>query len=98
MSVLINESHANTNTSLWATRLPYGKFPVIAGTTQTISIPGMTATGLVSLIYLHTNSGGAGQYISNIVPGVNQVVVTLGHSGATTPNQEYIVWNALSLS
>jgi hypothetical protein len=101
MSVLINEAYANPITPLWqksAQYQTYGKFPVIAGTTQTINIPGLTATGLVSVIYLHTNSGGAGQFISNIVPGVNQAVITLGQTGSTTPLQEYIIWQVLAFS
>jgi sortase (surface protein transpeptidase) len=69
---------------------------VVAGVTQTIAIPGMTANGQVMLMYLHTNaSGGAGQFFSNVVPGTNQVVVTLGQSGASTPLQEFIVWHVL---
>jgi hypothetical protein len=99
MSILINEAYANDITPIWAKAgLTYGKFPVIAGTTQTISIPGLTATGLISVIYLHTNTGGAGQFISNIVPGVNQAVITLGQTGATTPNQEFIIWQVLAFS
>jgi hypothetical protein len=69
---------------------------VIAGTTQTIPITGMTANGLVMLMYVHTNTtGGGGQYIQNVVPGTNQVVVTLGQAGAVTPNQEFIVYHVL---
>lgn len=100
MSILINEAYANATTPLWEKAgLTYGKFPVIAGTTQTISIPGLTATGLISVIFLHTNTGGgAGQFISNIVPGVNQAVITLGQTGATTPNQEFIIWQVLAFS
>ena len=95
MSLLISESHASPSSALFSPVLS-GKFPVIAGTTQTIAIPGMTANGLVMLMYIHTNAtGGAGQFFSNVVPGVNQVVVTLGQAGASTPNQEYIVWSVL---
>jgi hypothetical protein len=48
-------------------------------------------------MYIHPNvTGGAGQFFSNVVCGTNQVVVTLGQSGASTPLQEFIVWHVLS--
>jgi hypothetical protein len=99
MSVLINESHASSTTPCWAVTLPFGKFPVVASTQQIISIPGMTATGMVMVNYLHTNtSGGAGQFISNITPQTDSVKIILGQTGATSPNQEYILWQVISLS
>lgn len=95
MSVLINESHASSSSAIWSPSLS-GRYNVIAGTTQTISIPGMTSNGLVMLMYVHPNAtGGGGQFFSNVVPGTNQVVVTLGQAGASTPLQEFIVWHVL---
>lgn len=92
MSLLPNTSHANPTTPFYSPRLS-GKFLVSAGDTQTIPISGMTSNGLVHLMYVHPNGGGAGQYIQQVVPGTNQVVVTLGQNGATP---EYIVWHVLS--
>ena len=95
MSLLPASTNANPTTAFFSP-VACGKFPVIAGVTQTIPIPGMTANGQVMMMYLHTNaSGGAGQFFANSVPGTNQVVVTLGQAGAATPNQEFIVWHAL---
>ena len=95
MSLLPATSHANP-TSQFFSPVACGKFPVIAGVTQTIPISGMTANGQVMLMYIHPNAtGGGGQFFSNVVPGTNQVVVTLGQAGAATPLQEFIVWHAL---
>lgn len=95
MSLLPASTNANPTTPFYSP-VSSGKFPVIAGVTQTIAIPGMTVNGNVMLMYIHTNaSGGAGQFFANVVPGTNQVVVTLGQSGASTPNQEFIVWHVL---
>lgn len=91
MSLLISESHASPSSALFSPVLS-GKFPVIAGTTQTIAIPGMTANGLVILMYIHPGGAGQGQFFVNVVPGVNQVVVTLGQTGAVG---EFIVWSVL---
>ena len=58
---------------------------VISGTSPfsiTIPIPGMTATGLIDTTYIHPAAGGAGQWIWNIVPGVDSVVVSFGQSPA----------------
>ena len=105
MSVLINEAYANETTPLWAsvggtaTALPFGKFLVTGGTKiQNITCLGMTATGLVSVCYLHTNNGGENQYIENIVPDIDFFSVILGKNGASTPLQEYIIWQVLQLS
>lgn len=96
MSLLPTTTHVNPSTRFFSP-VTSGKFPVIAGTTQTISIPGMTANGNVMLMYIHPNvTGGAGQFFSNVVCGTNQVVVTLGQAGASTPLQEFIVWHVLS--
>lgn len=92
MSLLPNSSHANPKTPFYSPRTS-GKFFVSAGTTQTIPIPGMTSNGLVLLMYVHPNGGGAAQFIEQVAPGTNQVVVTLGQNGATP---EYIVWHVLS--
>jgi hypothetical protein len=83
---------------LWNSRTSFGSFPVVAGTTQTIPITGMTSTGLVQLTYVHPNTGGAGQFISNIVYNADSITVTLGQAGASTPNQETITWQVLRFS
>ena len=93
MSVLVNQAFMNPIRALWNTATESGKFAVTAGTTQTISINGMTASGLVMVNYLHVNqSGGATQFIKNVVPGSNSVTVTLGQTGTVG---EFIVWQVL---
>lgn len=74
--------------------LLYGTFVVAsAGLTQVISISGMTSSGVVSLIYLHSSTGGAGQYLKSITPSTNQISTLWGSSCAIG---ESIVWNVLS--
>ena len=74
--------------------LLYGTFVVAtAGTTQVISISGMSSSGVVSVIYLHSNTGGAGQYLKSITPSTNQISTLWGSSCAVG---ESIVWNVLS--
>lgn len=94
MSLLPNTSHANPTTPFYSPRTS-GKFPVVAGFTQTIPIAGMTPNGNVMLMYIHNGNAGQGQFFSNVVCGTNQVVITLGQTGSTSP-QEYIVWHVLS--
>jgi hypothetical protein len=60
-----------------------------AGTTQTISIPGLTVNGFVSLTYLHPGAGGAGQWFKSSVPTADTLTVELGQNATTA---ESIVW------
>ncbi len=92
MSLLPNSTNANPTTTFYSP-VTSGKFAVSAGTvTQTIPIPGMTSAGLVIPVYIHPSGGGAAQFINNVVPGTNQVVVTLG---ANAGAGEFIIWHAL---
>ena len=98
MSLLVNETYANPTKEIYARAGTgvlagaVGQWPVTASITQTIPIPNMTATGLVMLMYVHPNPGGAQQYFHSITYGVNQIVVQLGKVGASP---EYIVWQVL---
>lgn len=94
MSLLPNTTHANPSTRFYSP-VTSGKFPVVAGTGQTIPIPGMTANGNVLLMYIHPGGGGAGQFFEKVICQVNQVAVTLGQTGSISP-QEFIVWHVLS--
>ena len=75
--------------------LLYGKFTVSsAGTTQVIPISGMSSSGTVSVIYLHSGGGGGGgQYLQSITPSTNQIS-TVWHSSCSVG--EIIIWNVLS--
>lgn len=95
MSILINEAYANPTSPLWNSKTSFGSFAVAVGTTQTIPITGMTSTGLVQLMYIHPNGGGAGQFIRNIVYNANSITVTLGQTGVVG---ESITWLVLKFS
>lgn len=69
-----------------------GVHTCIFGTTQTILIPGMTATGLILPVYVHPGSGGAGQYFTAVTPGANSVVLTLGQVANLG---ETIIWSVI---
>jgi hypothetical protein len=72
----------------------YGSHACSASLTQAISIPGITAsTGAIIAIYLHANTGGAGQYLKSIAYTAGVATVTLGSIGATG---ESITWYLLS--
>ena len=74
--------------------LLYGTFVVAtAGTTQVIPITGMSSSGTVSVIYLHSTTGGAGQFLKTITPSTNQISTLWGSSCGVG---ESIVWNVLS--
>ena len=74
--------------------LLYGTFVVAtAGTTQVIPISGMSSSGTVSVIYLHSGTSGAGQYLKTITPSTNQISTLWATSCAVG---ESIVWNVLS--
>ena len=72
---------------------PAGIYSVVNGVdTQTINIPGIVSTSIVSAIYVHTNGGGGGQYLKNIIPGTGSVSTLWGTNAATG---ESIIWNVL---
>lgn len=91
MSLLPASTNANPTTPFFSP-VTSARFPVIAGTTQTILIPGMTANGLVMLMYIHPGGAGQGQYFTNVVYSAGQVVVTLGQAGVVG---EFIVYHVL---
>jgi len=94
MSVNPNQTNATPGTPLYvpsATLL--SGTTAISTTTTTVTIPvqGMVSTGTFVMSYLHPGGGGAAQFVSNIVEGTNQVVVTMG---AVTASGEAIQWIA----
>ena len=60
-----------------------------AGTTQTITITGLTTSGVVGLTYIHPPGGGAGQYFVSSTPTANTLTVVLGQTATTA---ESIIW------
>ena len=60
-----------------------------AGTTQVITITGLTVHGVVCLTYLHPNGGGAAQYIKDSVPTTDTLTVELSVIATIT---ESIIW------
>jgi hypothetical protein len=73
------------------TPLPSGIYTCIVGTTQTITIPGLTTNAVVSLTYIHPTAGGAAQYFVSSVPTANTLTVTLGVAAAITERIIYVV-------
>jgi hypothetical protein len=73
---------------------PSGKHTCIAGTTQTITIPNLTTSGIVNLTYIHPTGGGAGQFFQTIVPTANTLTITLGQAAAVG---EFILWSVAKL-
>ena len=61
----------------------------IAGTTQIITITGLTSDGIVGLTYIHPPGGGAGQYFQNYTASTNSLLVELGQVATTA---ESIIW------
>jgi hypothetical protein len=61
----------------------------IAGTTQIITITGLTTSGVVGLTYNHPGGGGAGQFFVSSTPTPNTLTVELGQSATTA---ESIIW------
>jgi hypothetical protein len=60
-----------------------------AGTTQTITITGLTTSGVVGLTLVNPDSGGSGQYIHSVTPTANTLTVELHQAAAIT---ESIIW------
>ena len=60
-----------------------------AGTTQTITITGLTTSGVVGLTYIHPPSGGAAQFFVSSTPTADTLTVVLGQTATTA---ESIIW------
>jgi hypothetical protein len=93
---LSSASNKPPNVTYWAqvAPLPSGIYSVVAGTTQVISIPGLTTSGVVSLTYIHPPGGGAGQWFKSSTPTANTLTVELGQTGGIN---ETIVWAVAKL-
>jgi len=61
----------------------------VVGTSQIISIPGLTTAGIVGLTYIHPPGGGAGQYFQNSTPTTDTLTIQLGQTATTA---ESIIW------
>ena len=61
----------------------------VVGTTQIITITGLTVDGVVGLTYIHPPSGGAGQWIKSSTPTTDTLTVDLGQTATTA---ESIIW------
>jgi hypothetical protein len=66
-----------------------GIYTCVAGTTQTITITGLTTSGVVGLTYIHPGAGGAGQFFVSSTPTANTLTVELGQTATTA---ESIIW------
>jgi hypothetical protein len=60
-----------------------------AGTTQIITISGLTTSGVVGLTYIHPPGGGAGQFFQTSTPTADTLTVELGQTATTA---ESIIW------
>lgn len=74
--------------------LPSGKHTCVAGTTQVITITGLTTNGIVLLTYVHPPAAGGGQYFSDVVPTANTLTITLAQTATTA---EFILYSVASL-
>jgi hypothetical protein len=61
----------------------------VVGTTQVITIPGLTADGIVGLTYIHPPGGGAGQFFHSSTPTTDTLTIELGQTATTA---ESIIW------
>jgi hypothetical protein len=72
----------------------YGKHTCIASLTQTILIPGLTAsTGAIIATYLHAGGSGGSRYIRSITYTAGTATVLLGSIGEVADS---IIWYLLS--
>ena len=76
------------------TPLPSGIYTCIVGTSQVITIPGLTTGAVVNLTYIHPTAGGAAQWFVSSVPTANTLTITLGATAAIT---ERIIWSVAKL-
>jgi len=60
-----------------------------ASTTQTITITGLTTSGVVGLTLVNPDGAGAGQYIHSVTPTADTLTVELHQAAAIT---ESIIW------
>jgi hypothetical protein len=62
------------------------------GTTQSVVIPitGLLSTSIVVASYIHPGGGGAGQFITGITEGTNQVTIGLGQNTSAGDLIQYI--------
>ena len=75
-----------------ASSLPSGIHTCIVGTTQTITIPGLTTNGVVSLTSLHpVGGGGASQFFVTSVPTADTLTITLNTAAVITDQIIYAV-------
>jgi len=74
--------------------LPSGKHQCVVGTTQTITIPNLTTSGIVLLTYVHPPIGGGPQYFVDVVPTANTLTITLNQTATTA---EFILYSVASL-
>jgi len=82
------------NNKLNVVPLPSGKHQCVVGTTQTISIPNLTTSGIVMLTYVHPTGGGGGQFFEDVVPTADTLTITLAQTAAIT---EFILYSVASL-
>ena len=66
-----------------------GIYTCIAGTTQVITITGLTTAGVVGLTYIHPPGGGGGQYFVSSTPTADTLTVVLAQTATTA---ESIIW------
>jgi hypothetical protein len=90
----IDTTHWTFLGSVSGNTFPSGKYACAVGTTQVITIPNLTTSGIVNLTYVHPTGGGAGQFFETVVPTANTLTITLGQSGAIT---ESILWSVAKL-
>ena len=53
----------------------------------------MNANGIVSAIYVNPGTGGAGQWIKSITPGVGNVTIEVG---LAVGSGESVIWSVIS--
>lgn len=72
----------------------YGTYTEATGGSASVvvAITGLTATGVVSLCYVHPGGGGASQYIKSIVPAANSCTFTFNSNVSIG---DKIIWQVL---
>lgn len=75
----------------------YGKatYVLTPDTTWIISIPGLSASGLVMVTYVHSGAGGANHYIKAITPGTDELTIMLSQNFEVGDS---IIWNVLKFA